>query len=241
MPALTGLVLLAAWQLGAKDGPGGLAAPAEVATLLWTHFGVLLEHAVPTTTEAVLSLLLAAGIGIALATAISGSTHVRNALYPNLVLLQLVPKIALAPLFIVWLGTGAESRLAFALFLAFFPVTVAAVTGFVVTDATAVRLCRALSASNWQIFALVRFPFALPYIFSGLKIASTMAMIGVIVGEFVTAQTGLGYMVLFSASNMDTSLMIAAMLLMCAIGVALYGAVVALEWLVNRRYGSPTA
>jgi NitT/TauT family transport system permease protein len=212
-----------------------------VATLFWTHFGVLLEHAVPTTTEAVLSLLLAAAIGIALATAISGSTHVRNALYPNLVLLQLVPKIALAPLFIVWLGTGAQSRLAFALFLAFFPVTVAAVTGFVVTDATAVRLCRALTASNWQIFAFVRFPFALPYIFSGLKIASTMAMIGVIVGEFVTAQTGLGYMVLFSASNMDTSLMIAAMLLMCAIGVALYGAVVALEWLVNRRYGSPTA
>jgi NitT/TauT family transport system permease protein len=111
--------------------------------------------------------------------------------------------------------------------------------GLVATDPALVRLCRSLKATQWQVFSQLRFPYALPYIFSGLKIAATMAMIGIIVGEFITGNAGLGYIIMFAASNMETALMLAAVVLLCLVGVAIYGAVAALELLVARRYGRP--
>src|SRR6266446_8498004 len=97
--------------------------------------------------------------------------------YPNLVILQLIPKIALAPLFVVWLGISSESRVAFAAFVSFFPVVISAAVGFANIEASALRLCRSLTATEWQSFVVVRFPFALRAIFSGVKIAMTMAVI----------------------------------------------------------------
>src|ERR1700726_4912430 len=156
--------------------------------------------------------------------------------YPNLVILQLIPKIALAPLFVVWLGISSESRVPFAAFVSFFPIVISAALGFASTEATALRLCRSLTASEWQSFVMVRFPFALPAIFSGMKIAMTMAVIGVIIGEFISAKAGLGFYILYASSRMETAVIFAALLVLCVIGVALFGAVALAEQLVRRSY-----
>ena len=244
LPALLGLALLALWHFSVTRGsvsPIILPAPTSVFGTLWANLPLLREHSFYSAFEALAALAISSALGLLLALVISTSRVVRAAVYPNLLIFELVPKIALAPLFIIWVGTGSESRLLFATFLAFFPVLVATLAGLRETDPMLVRLCQALGASRWQTFSQLRFPYALPYVFSGLKIASVMAMIGIIVGEFITGNQGLGYITMFAASNMETSLMLAAIMLLCLVGVSLYGLVAIAESLINRRYGRPRA
>jgi NitT/TauT family transport system permease protein len=229
-----------AWELVCRYGkisPVLLAPPSAVWQVLATNYAILFEQAIPTTVETVVGFLLATGLGIVLGVAITMSARVREALYPNIVVFQLIPKIALAPLFIVWLGVGSPSRLTFAVFIAFFPVVVSTAAGLVSAKPDALRLCRSLTASELQIFRMVRFPFAVPYIFAGMKIGVTMAMIGVIVGEFITAQAGLGYIIMFGSSAAETALVLAAIVLLCVIGLVLYGAVALGELAMKRWYG----
>ena len=148
----------------------------------------------------------------------------------------MIPKIALAPWFVVWLGISSESRVAFATFISFFPVVISAAVGFSNTEASTLRLCRSLTASEWQSFVMVRLPFALPAIFSGMKIAMTMAIIGVIIGEFISAKAGLGFYILYASSRMETAAIFAAIFVLCVIGLALFGVVAGAERLVRRWY-----
>ena len=203
-----------------------LPAPSAIALRLVDTLPFLLRQAIPTTLETIASFLISFVLGIGLAVLICKSRLVRDALYPNIVLFQLIPKIALAPLFIVWLGIGSTSRITFAVFISFFPVVVATLTGLTSVDRDLLRLCRAVGADESRIYVKVRFPVAVPHIFSGLKIAITFAMIGVIVGEFITAQAGLGYMILFAASQAEMTLIFASIVVLCAIGLVLYGLVV---------------
>jgi NitT/TauT family transport system permease protein len=214
-----------------------LPPPVEIAAELWRTLPALLHHAVPTTLDSLLAFSLAAALGIGLAVAITYSPLRRDTLYPNLIVFQLIPKVALAPLFVVWLGISSESRVAFAAFVSFFPVVISAAVGFSNTEASALRLCRSLTASEWQSFVMVRFPFALPAIFSGMKIAITMAIIGVIIGEFISAKAGLGFYILYASSRMETGLIFAALFVLCVIGVSLFGAVALAEQLMRRSYG----
>jgi NitT/TauT family transport system permease protein len=241
LPLGFALVTILAWELVCRFGkisPVLLAPPSAVWQVLATNYAILFEQAIPTTVETVLGFVIATVLGIVLAIAITMSARVREALYPNIVLFQLIPKIALAPLFIVWLGVGSPSRLTFAVFIAFFPVVVSTAAGLVSAKPDALRLCRSLTASELQIFRMVRFPFAVPYVFAGMKIGVTMAMIGVIVGEFITAQAGLGYIIMFGSSAAETPLVLAAIVLLCAIGMVLYGAVALGELAMKRWYGS---
>ena len=214
-----------------------LPTPTEIAAELWRILPLLLREAVPTTLDSLAAFALATVLGVALAIAITYSPLIRDTFYPNLVAFQLVPKVALAPLFVVWLGITSESRIAFSAFTCFFPVVISSVVGFSSTDASTLRLCRSLTASDWQSFLLVRFPFALPAIFNGMKIAITLAVIGVIIGEFISAKAGLGYYILFAGSRMDTVAIFAALFVLCAIGVLLFGAVALAERLVRDRFG----
>jgi NitT/TauT family transport system permease protein len=107
-------------------------------------------------------------------------------------------------------------------------------------DRSMLRLCRALTASEWQIFTSVRFPSALPYIFSGMKIAITLAIIGVIIGEFITAQAGLGYLIIFATARADTEVSMAAIVVLCVCGLLLYGIVALGEWIANKFYAADT-
>jgi NitT/TauT family transport system permease protein len=189
--------------------------------------------------EVIAGFILASGAGIALAIVLSASARVRNAIYPSILFFQLIPKIALAPLFILWFGIGPTSRLAYIIFISFFPVVLASVTGFLSTPPEMLRLCRACGARQIDVFLRVRFPYALPMIFSGLKISVTFAIVGVVVGEFISAQAGLGYLILFASSQADTPLAMAAISVLCVIGLALYGVVVLAESMILRRIGEP--
>jgi NitT/TauT family transport system permease protein len=161
-----------------------------------------------------------------------------QAVYPTIVFFQLIPKVALAPVFLLWFGTGFGANVIFSVFIAFFPVLVATITGLQAAPAGYERLCRGLMMSRLQTFATVKFPFALPHIFSGLRIGVTFAVIGVVLGEFITAQTGLGYIILFSANNFETALLLAAILLLCGVGIVLFAFFLALEAIVMRLYDS---
>jgi NitT/TauT family transport system permease protein len=228
------------WEIlcrAAKISPELLPAPSAVWNVLVGNPGILLEQAIPTTIETVVSFGAATALGVLLAIAITFSAAVREALYPNIVMFQVIPKIALAPLFIVWLGVGSRSCIVVGVFIAFFPMVVSTATGLVSAKPDVLQLCRSLTASEWQIFRLARFPYAMPFIFAGMKVGVTMAMIGVIVGEFITAQAGLGYIIMFASSAGETATVLAAIVWLCGIGLVLFGLVALGEMAVQRWYG----
>lgn len=242
LPLLLAGVVLLLWEFGVRFGRVPeviLPTPSKIAAIIFDKHEILLRHAVPTVLESAGGFLLASLMGIGLAILLSYSRLAREALYPNLVFFQLIPKIALAPLFIIWLGIGSESRLAFAVFISFFPIVISTLAGFSGVDNNMVRLCRSLTATEWQVFYSVKFPSALPFIFSGMKVAMTLAIIGVIIGEFITAQQGLGYLIVFATARADTVIAMAAIVVLCAGGLLLYGLVAIAEMLANHFYGVP--
>jgi NitT/TauT family transport system permease protein len=215
--------------------------PLAIFSALAEKLPLLVEHAVHTATEALQGFALGCAAGIAIGAAMMMSRRVRQALYPNVVAFQLIPKIALAPLFTLWFGVGAPSRIAFTIFLCFFPILVSTVAGLGATPKTALLLIRSLRGSRWQEFVQIRAPYAIPYVMAGMKVSATMAMIGIVLGEFVTAQSGLGYIVLFASSAGETKLMFSALILLGIEGLTLYGLVLGLEYLLCRRFGSPVS
>jgi NitT/TauT family transport system permease protein len=234
------VLVIVAWQVlcdRIRIPPILLPAPSAVWRVLQNNYVILVGEAIPTATESVLSFIIASVLGVALAVLLTFSIWVREALYPNIVMFQLIPKIALAPLFIVWLGVGEKTSTVVAVFIAFFPVVVSSATGLVSAKPETLQLCRSLAASEWQVFRMVRFPYAMPFIFAGMKVGVTMAMIGVVVGEFITAQQGLGYIIMFASGAGETATVLAAIALLCAIGLVLYGIVELAERAVRHWYG----
>jgi len=240
LPVLFAVGVLLLWEWACRALPVSallLSPPSAIWAVLAESWPILLQQAWPTFVNTVVGFLISAWLGIAIGMGLVASRRIEMAFWPHLLVFQLIPKVALAPLFIIWFGIGPSSRLMFAVFLSFFPITVSAASGFRAADAGALRLCRSLTASTWQSFVGVRLPYAVPHIFAGLKVGVTVAMIGVIVGEFVTAQEGLGYIIMFASSAAETALVFAAIFLLCAIGLLLYGAVALCEYLVRRRLG----
>ncbi|MCC7228437.1 MAG: ABC transporter permease [Burkholderiaceae bacterium] len=241
LPILLAAAVLIAWELWVRWAhiPAViLPAPSAILDIMVRQHEILLRHAIPTVLESAGGFALASILGIGLAVWLSYSRTAREALYPNLVFFQLIPKIALAPLFIIWLGIGSESRLAFSVFISFFPIIIATLAGFNNVDRNMIRLCQSLTASEWQTFKSVKFPSALPYIFSGMKVAMTLAIIGVIIGEFITAQRGLGYLIVFATARAETGVAMAAIVVLCGGGLLLYGVVALAEAIARRRYGT---
>jgi NitT/TauT family transport system permease protein len=214
--------------------PTLLPRPGAVATVLWNNLAPLMRQAVPTIGKTSLAFVLAVSCGLALGSLIVLSRRLRQAILPYVLLFQFIPKVAFGPLFVVWFGNGPQSSFAFGVFFAFFPILISTITGLNAADGNAIRLCRSLRSSSWQTFRCVQFPYALPHIFAGMKVAVNMTLIGVIVGEFISAQAGLGYIILFSASSADTALLFAAISLLCCIGVGLFGLVQVLQHVVLR-------
>jgi NitT/TauT family transport system permease protein len=240
-PLAAAALLFGGWELLSRHGLVSarlLPAPSKVFDTLVRSLSVLLEQAQPTFWGAVAGILTAAALGIALGAAVSYSRTLMQAVYPTVVFFQLIPKVALAPVFLLWFGTGFEANVIFSVFIAFFPVAVATITGLQAASPNYERLCRSLMMSRLQIFLRVKFPFALPHIFAGLRIGVTFAVIGVVLGEFITAQVGLGYLILFSANNSETALLLASILLLCGVGIVLFAFFLALEAVVIRLYDS---
>jgi NitT/TauT family transport system permease protein len=239
LPTITAFFFLLMWQLIAvlgKISPTILPPPTMIIDQLVQHFPLILKHTIPTTYETLLAFCISIPLGIALAALMVYSTVAYQALYANIIFFQLIPKIALAPLFIVWLGIGSPSRIIFSIFICFFPVLIATVAGLQSVEVNMLRLCRSLRMSDWQILIRVRFPSSPPFIFSGMKVSVTLAIIGVVVGEFIASQAGLGYLILFASSRQQTDLALACIAVLCIVGLMLYGIVVAAEKVVMKLY-----
>lgn len=225
LPIATIGFLLWAWDraVTAKIFPTVvLPPPGDVLEMLIAQHNFMLPHAINTFYECLGGFVLATILGIGLAMAVTVSRIARETLYPNLVLFQLIPMIAMAPLFVLWFGIGSEARLAYAMCLSVFPIVVSSSTGLMNTSPYFIRLCESLTANRWQILFRVRFPFALPHIFTGLRIGLTLAIIGVVVGEFITAQIGIGYLISYASSSLETALALAAIVFLLGVGLLLF-------------------
>ena len=196
--------------------------PADVVATLWSDGPNLLAQAVPTTSATVQGFLLSALFGIPMAMLIVSSRTIEAYVYPLLVFSQSIPKIAIAPLFVVWFGFGMMPKVLSAFLLGFFPVVVSAVQGFKSVEPDMLDLARAMEANRWQIFRMVRLPHAMPAIFSGLKVSVTLAVVGAVVGEFVGSNSGLGFVLQRSIGNFELPTMFAALVVLSLIGVFLF-------------------
>jgi NitT/TauT family transport system permease protein len=240
LPIVFAAASLLFWQLvvgWAGVPPAILPPPTDIAAQLVGNWGLILKHATQTATETLIAFGLSIPLGLLLAAFITWSPTINKALLPNVILFQLIPKIALAPLFIVWLGFGLPSRVTFSIFISFFPILIATAAGLQSLPLDMLRLCRSVGASDWQILLFVRFPMALPFFFSGMKIAATLAIIGIVVGEFIASRAGLGYLILFASSRQQMDLSLACIAVLCAIGLLVYGLTALAERLFTIRHG----
>ena len=197
-------VTLAAWEILTRvlRIPGFiLPAPSAIFVEAVTRYPLYLYHSWVTFYEMVVGFLLAAVIGVFLAVVIVYSRFVRNMIYPQIVALQIVPKVAIAPLLLIWAGYGLTSKVLLALLVSFFPIVVNMVTGLLAIEEELLDLCRILHSGRWQEFAKVRLPNALPYLFSSLKVASTLSVIGAVIGEFVGGNEGLGHLIIIANTS----------------------------------------
>src|SRR5215813_5392998 len=235
-PVLVTTLILLAWEISVRAlGVRSiiLPSPSAVIETMAERRDLLLTHLWPSLYLTVLGFLLSVVGGIFVAVLITYSAIVRKGFYPVIVVSQVIPKISIAPLFIVWFGTGTVSSLLLAFLVAFFPMTINAAMGFESIDEDIHRMARTFMGSRWQIFWKIRMPNALPYIFGGMKISITLAIIGVIVSEFVASQEGIGYLIKLAGGLLDTPLMLAAIVALSISGLALYAIIVAAEsWAV---------
>jgi NitT/TauT family transport system permease protein len=233
VPPLTFLAIVALWSAAIAvfnipvyllPGPGSVfSRMVSDAPMLWSHSLITL-------TEIVLGFGLTVVTAIPLGLAIALSRVAKQIIYPPLMLMQLVPKIAVAPLFLVWLGFGMESKVLLTVLMTFFPLLLASISGFQILDDRLLYLTQSMGASSWQTFRYLRFPAALPVIFSGIKSSATIAATAAIVAEFVGANRGLGYVLLRGTSNMDMELTFAVLVVLTIIGIVINYAVEFSEW-----------
>ena len=228
------LVLLVAWEAGTRwfRVPGWiLPAPSAIATIAWEWAPELAWNTLVTLRETVVGFALALVLSVPLAVIIAFAPVARRILYPILLGLQSVPKVALAPLVILWLGIGEWPKILIVVLVCFFPILVNVIAGFEAAPRSMLDLMRSLTATRLATFRRLRFPVALPHLFTGCKIAITFAVIGSVIGEFVAAQDGLGYLILTSTAQSQTPLAFAAILVLTVLSVVLFHGV----GLVERR------
>ncbi len=224
--------LLIIWEAFVAIGavsPLLLPAPSQIFQSLVKNFPLIFSMSLVTAAEFLLGFGLAILVGLPLGALVVYSRPVRLTIYPLLVAFQSIPKPAVAPIMIVWLGTGLTSKAVIAFAIAFFPIVIDTAIGLRSAQSETIHLVRSMGANAFQTFRYIRFPNALPSIFGGLKIASTLAVVGAIVGEFVSADKGLGYLVLVANGDLDTRLVFACVFMLTLLGLAFYFAIEGLE------------
>jgi len=242
------LVFLAVWEAGValyRMPAYLLPAPSVIFETFVTELPRLAYHGWVTAYEMLLGYALAVAVAVPLAIAITSSQRFDSFVMPTLLFFQVVPKVAIAPLFLVWFGVGALPKILVAFLISFFPIVIDAAVGLRSMSGEMADLARSMGASRMQVFARFRLPTSLPYLFSGLKVAATLAVAGAVVGEFVGADKGLGYLLLVTNSNMETALMFATIVALTIIGLAFFYAVELLEallipWHVTHRIRGDT-
>lgn len=213
-----------------------LPPPSAVASEIVAQFSTLMADTWVTLTEILLGLALTIVVAMPLAVAIVYSSFLRNVFYPLLVASQAIPRVAIAPLMVLWFGFGILPKVLIAFSIAFFPLVVNTVVGLQSVDRDTMYLIRSMRATSLQSFLKVRLPTALPSIFGGLKVAVALAVIGAIVGEFVGSESGLGYLVLQGQGTLNTPLIFASVTLMAVLGIILFYIVEIIERITIHWY-----
>jgi len=236
---LLGLACLAAWEATVRLGhtsPLVLPAPSVIAQSLWQGLssGYLWPHIMHTLTEVVLGLLLGASMGFVGGVLLGESARLRAVLMPYVVISQVVPKLALAPLFIVWFGFGSLPTVVMTALICFFPLLENTITCMQQVDANKLELFRMLRASQWQTLCQLKLPAGLPNLMAGFRVAVVLAWVGAVVGEFIGASRGLGALIIAAQGSMDTPLMFAVLTVITALGLTFYKMC---EWLERRLLG----
>jgi NitT/TauT family transport system permease protein len=221
------VVLMAAWQAYVRwyDIPAFLLpAPSDILSTLVFRMrtGVYTEHILVTLAEIVGGFAIAAVLGIAVGALIAQFQIVERVSYPYLVALQTMPKIAIAPLLIIWFGFGISAKIVIAAMVAFFPILVNVLTGLKTVDPKRLALLASLGATPWQTFVMLKLPNALPFVFAGFEVAIVFAVLGAIVGEFVGAASGLGSIIVVNQFSMDVAGVFSVLILLSALGISLH-------------------
>ncbi|MBA1275433.1 ABC transporter permease [Stutzerimonas azotifigens] len=234
-PVAGSLILLAVFLSLWQWGPGLMGMPEFVMpnlTRVIVEFGAmsqhsnLLEHTLITAFEIIVGFALGALLGVVIGVSLGLSPNAEAILSPYILALQIAPKVAFAPLFVMWLGYTIYPKILIAILIVFFPVMINVLSAIRTVDPDMVNLVRAMNANRWQIFRLVEFPSAMAALFSGLRIASTLAVIGVTVGELVGGNKGLGFLLVNSEGQGNTAGVFVAIVMLTLIGVLAYAAVV---------------
>lgn len=206
-----------------------LPSPGSVLNSMFSSEIDWTGHIIVTSVAIFGAFLIAAVGGIVLGTIIAWSQSMNRALMPFLVFVNTLPKVAVAPLFLLWLGYGVVPNMLIGALIGFFPVVINTAVGLTQIDPDMLDLGRVCNAPKWKVFGKIRIPNAYPYILSALKVTATSAVVGAIVGEFVASQSGLGYVIITSQSSMNTPLAFGALIWISIIGLALFGAVAAMS------------
>ena len=199
-----------------------LPAPSLVASTIGDSADMLLRHTLVTLKEVVIGFALALAGGVLLAAGIALSRTVARAIYPFVIASQTIPVIVIAPLLLVWIGYGLTPKIIVVALIAFFPIVVNTVDGLRSVDPDAVNLMRTLGANRWQIFLKIQVPSAMPFLFSGTKVAITVSVIGAVIGEWVGSSEGLGYLMIRSKPQFLTERVFAAIAILSAMGIGLF-------------------
>jgi ABC-type nitrate/sulfonate/bicarbonate transport system permease component len=232
------LLLLAAWELAARwDLISGalqiedflVPAPSDVAQSLWQDRSLLADDSWATIREVLLGFLIAMACGLAFAIALHLSSTLRRAFYPLLIGSQAIPPVAIAPILVVWFGFGIGPKLLLVALVCFFPITVNTLDGLRSVDPQLITLMRTLGAGRAQILGRVELPSALPFVFSGTKIAIAVAVIAAVFAEWIGASSGLGHQILISSSQLLTARMFAAITLLFVLAILLFALVSIIE------------
>jgi NitT/TauT family transport system permease protein len=249
MPIIGILVFLTIWEVAVITldiKSYLLPAPTEIFQTMTDRYPTLIEHGIITAYEMIIGYILAIVIGVPLAIFITASPTFDRFITPILLFFQTVPKIAIAPLFLIWFGFGMAPKVWVAFLISFFPIVIDTAVGLRSISPDMIDLARSMGATQRQIFIRFRIPTSLPYLFSGLKVAATLAVVGAVVGEFVGADRGLGYLLLVANSNLQTALVFATLVVLTMLGLVLFYIIEVLEhflipWHVSRRIGTEHA
>lgn len=243
LPALTFVIALLIWEFISRMGFVAeyiLPAPSVIGSKLMEQRELLLMHTSVTAVEILLGFGLALVLGAGLAALLVHVPFLEPIIYPWLVVSQVIPKVAIAPLLLMWLGFGLLPKVIIAFLIAFFPILVDTMIGLRSVEREPIYLMQSMGARGWQSFWHVRVPTALPHIFGGMKVAITLAAVGAIVAEFVGSNTGLGYLLLFANGSVDAPLLFAALVVISVLALLLYWAVAVAEkallsWHISHR------
>jgi NitT/TauT family transport system permease protein len=225
-------VLFAVWEFGVallEIKSYLLPAPSRIWADFLKRADLVGKATLVTTYEILGGYFLAVAVSIPLALAVAYSRFLETTIYPVVVFLQIIPKIAIAPLFIIWFGFGYFPKLLIVFLLSFFPIVVSSIAGFKAVDPEIMDFARTTGAGGWKMFARIRLPQALPEIFTGLKIGAALSATAALVAEFVASDRGLGYLLLQYNGNLDTPMVFAIIVVLSVIGLALYYAVEFIE------------